>query len=349
MHNNDDLLSDMDELSLDDELWDDEEIENLEHSALDTAEETLAVQTKNKTSKKPPILALFIIGAAGLGAFYYVSQIMNAEQALPPIVKIEQAAPDTVQSARTHTDFNSQSPETALISDPASPHLESSAPEQDVSTSPLIPLPDETQIQNAVLANLDIESETEDATIAETDMQLSSEGTQQITDILKDSPIENAPLKNPEESLIDEEALLSITDKQPVKDDVREYNPEPDTAPNEVVQPPKSVTPQNQEAQSEIESEALVAPAPQDTRTTATTAADAKPTKNTEASKPSEPSIIWTIKAAQPGKAVIYDRASGATKSIEIDDFVPSLGRILSISNASGTWVIKGSKRSIKN
>ncbi len=52
----------------------------------------------------------------------------------------------------------------------------------------------------------------------------------------------------------------------------------------------------------------------------------------------------WVIKAILPGKAVIHDKVSGETRSVEIGDHVPSVGKILSIRKVNGKWLITGSK-----
>lgn len=68
----------------------------------------------------------------------------------------------------------------------------------------------------------------------------------------------------------------------------------------------------------------------------------AKPTvsaKNTEKSDKNQ----WVIKAVLPGQAVIHDKLSGETRSVEIGDFVKTIGTIKSIKKVSNKWVVTGS------
>ncbi len=55
----------------------------------------------------------------------------------------------------------------------------------------------------------------------------------------------------------------------------------------------------------------------------------------------------WVIRAAQAGKAVIYDKISTEMKSIEVGDTVTGLGLIKSIKMLDGQWVIQGTKNKL--
>ncbi len=57
---------------------------------------------------------------------------------------------------------------------------------------------------------------------------------------------------------------------------------------------------------------------------------------------------VWIIRAAQPGRAVIYDKKSGEMKSVEVGNVVDQVGRIKSISKSSGKWVITGTISTIR-
>lgn len=70
-----------------------------------------------------------------------------------------------------------------------------------------------------------------------------------------------------------------------------------------------------------------------------------KKTTNTENSTKTQKPVtskkpIWLIKAAQSGKAVIYDKNSQKIQSIEINDKIDGIGRIKSIEMRDGRWVI---------
>ncbi|MDH5722441.1 MAG: hypothetical protein OEY94_03850 [Alphaproteobacteria bacterium] len=55
----------------------------------------------------------------------------------------------------------------------------------------------------------------------------------------------------------------------------------------------------------------------------------------------------WALRSAQNGSAVLYNKKSGETKSVETGYFVPGIGRITSISKINGKWVVKGSIGSV--
>ncbi|PCI55403.1 MAG: hypothetical protein COB36_07200 [Alphaproteobacteria bacterium] len=55
----------------------------------------------------------------------------------------------------------------------------------------------------------------------------------------------------------------------------------------------------------------------------------------------------WTVRAAQSGKAVVYDKNSKEMKSVEINDTLSGIGRIKSIQLKNGRWVITGTKGKI--
>ncbi|MGH1403879.1 MAG: hypothetical protein ACRBDL_06515 [Alphaproteobacteria bacterium] len=56
---------------------------------------------------------------------------------------------------------------------------------------------------------------------------------------------------------------------------------------------------------------------------------------------------VWSIRAIQPGRAVIREEKTGEMKSVEIGDTVTGLGRIKSIDKKSGQWVIKGTSGTV--
>tara|TARA_B100001989_G_C24522013_1_gene456401 strand:- start:345 stop:1625 length:1281 start_codon:yes stop_codon:yes gene_type:complete len=76
-----------------------------------------------------------------------------------------------------------------------------------------------------------------------------------------------------------------------------------------------------------------------------------------EKSKPEEKSTVvkkytykasdWVLRSAQTGRAVIYNKRSGETKSVEVGYFVSGLGKIESISKVSGKWIVKGTMGSV--
>lgn len=55
----------------------------------------------------------------------------------------------------------------------------------------------------------------------------------------------------------------------------------------------------------------------------------------------------WVVRAAQPGKAMIYDKISREQRSVEAGMNVPGVGLIKSIAKKSGRWVVSGTKSSV--
>ncbi|MGB4107538.1 MAG: hypothetical protein WBK55_07055 [Alphaproteobacteria bacterium] len=54
--------------------------------------------------------------------------------------------------------------------------------------------------------------------------------------------------------------------------------------------------------------------------------------------------VAWELKAAQPGKAVLFSKATGDTRNVAVGDTVEGLGKIASISNETGRWTVLGSR-----
>ena len=67
----------------------------------------------------------------------------------------------------------------------------------------------------------------------------------------------------------------------------------------------------------------------------------------TKKTAPKKAKKKWIIRAAQSGKAVIYDMVSTEMKSIEVGDTVNGLGRIKFIGKKDGRWLIDGTVRDI--
>lgn len=73
-----------------------------------------------------------------------------------------------------------------------------------------------------------------------------------------------------------------------------------------------------------------------------------KKTRENISKKTNTPKAIWTIRAAQAGKAVIYDKNSKEMKSVEVNDTIKGIGRIKSIKLQNGLWVIIGTSGKIQ-
>lgn len=60
--------------------------------------------------------------------------------------------------------------------------------------------------------------------------------------------------------------------------------------------------------------------------------------------KVEKPARVWKLRSAKPGSAVLYDQRYDEMKTVEIGDTVSGLGKITSISNSTGKWVVEGTK-----
>ncbi len=89
-----------------------------------------------------------------------------------------------------------------------------------------------------------------------------------------------------------------------------------------------------------IEKPEEVAPAPVEK---AATPAPAKPKPAVTKTAAS----TWTLRSAQPGKAVIASKTTSDLRTVEVGNTVPGLGRITDISIVNGKWVVRGTQGSV--
>jgi hypothetical protein len=68
----------------------------------------------------------------------------------------------------------------------------------------------------------------------------------------------------------------------------------------------------------------------------------AKPRKVSPKKPVKAASVRWVLKSAQPGHAVIANAATGDMLSVEIGSVITGLGRVTSVSNETGRWVVQG-------
>ncbi len=89
-------------------------------------------------------------------------------------------------------------------------------------------------------------------------------------------------------------------------------------------------------------------PAPAKTVTKKTTAPKAAPKPVAQAkSKPKVVATSWKLRSAQPGKATISAKNSQDMRSVEVGQTISGLGRITSIAQENGKWVVRGTKSSV--
>ncbi|GJL85715.1 MAG: hypothetical protein DHS20C02_14900 [Micavibrio sp.] len=71
-----------------------------------------------------------------------------------------------------------------------------------------------------------------------------------------------------------------------------------------------------------------------------------KPAKTINSSKTGKKSTSakWTLRSAQPGKAMVSDKGSGDFKTVKVGDTLSGIGRIVSIDLENNKWVVTGTK-----
>jgi len=77
-----------------------------------------------------------------------------------------------------------------------------------------------------------------------------------------------------------------------------------------------------------------------------TVTSSSKPRKSTSKPK-ARPVKKWVLRSAQPGQAVVAQKGSSDVRTIEVGDRVSGIGRVQSISNSSGLWVVQGTSGKI--
>lgn len=61
-----------------------------------------------------------------------------------------------------------------------------------------------------------------------------------------------------------------------------------------------------------------------------------------------KPLIIWTLRGASPGQAVIVQQGTENIRTVNVGDSVDGLGRIQSVAIENGQWVVRGTSGTIK-
>ncbi|MCB1784377.1 MAG: hypothetical protein KDI13_10340 [Alphaproteobacteria bacterium] len=112
-----------------------------------------------------------------------------------------------------------------------------------------------------------------------------------------------------------------------------EPQPEPEIAPAPAPEPEASVP---------VQPEPVAVPAPH------VEAASQPVAKPVAPKKVEKPAPVWKLRSAQPGRAVIYDQRTDEMKTVEVGDTVAGIGKILSVSNETGKWVVRGTRGEIK-
>lgn len=315
-------------------------------------------ETPSKTSKKKagaPIkagLALILLSAAGAGGYYYYSQI---PQKKPVIVQIE---PELINSVKTTENAATAENEEEIVTFPQQP-LENItiAPEAPLSqneskfdtvdnSGPLTPLPTNLEGLQVELPDLDTTNESDTLEITEQENVVSDNTINTDEDIIVSDEITIPVITE-----FNEDAMLSKTETSPEPIDVQEIENATITSNSEEQTVP---TPEEGTHNDEITENASLNDTPEGTQAIVKTVDQKKsePQKidtKIETKKVKSITINWQIRAAQPGKAVIYDRINDVMRSVEIGDYLAETGKITHIQKVNGKWTISGSKGKITN
>ena len=81
---------------------------------------------------------------------------------------------------------------------------------------------------------------------------------------------------------------------------------------------------------------------------TSKAASSSKPSSQTPVKAVSKPAPLWVLQSAHDGKAVLKDRNTGNILRVHVGQNVDGLGTIRSIGLQNGTWIVQGSRHSVK-
>ena len=372
MQNPDDILDDLDS-DLDYDNWEDDGLLDEAHLDeapienglnLDDGEDnnpSSSDMPPHKKSAKPALLLLLLLGSGGLGAYYYLST--QASQKTTPIVKLD--------TARLSDDENDGSPimasDTDVDIDQAVISIDEDVPQnnvtqnqQPIDDSVLTPMPTAAEESNIVLAPLDMtdaigmdieaatspdssltenivistpeiqepNTDTEIPALSLQEQQLLSKTEETLSAFSASEPSENSIETNNIDTLKNDTSSLDLPAAQ--------ANPLPDSSePEERVE---KITKIKQETKKDQE----INKAAKLTEKSATVTAPPVPDNKVP---PPEPQ--WEIRGANPQAAVLYDKTSKETRTVEPGNTVKGLGRIKSIHKKDGKWVVAGTSGNV--
>ncbi len=249
-------------------------------------------------------LPIVLIGVLGSGYYYYTGNTKKVD--LPPIVNLDLTQSDTPPLATNKND----APKDFSVEPPEQQNNPQASEEKQVILTPLpdnisdIQLPPLVVSENQAPPSKDEESILAPPTAAD---------------------IEKSPPEHPiqeQDILSRTEEVIDVKEKEldHVKDDATQTKIDDSAAPLKIVEDAHK-----KQVQKPAIKEKII-----DTNEILTKSATATD------------KVIWKIKGASPQSAVIYNKSSGETRSIEPGNTVKGLGRIKSISKENGKWVVIG-------
>ncbi len=318
-----------------DDSWDDALEEDVSSDDLDIeqgTEETLAKTSKAKPMIKLVLLSSVLIGSS-LGIYSYTA-ISDQDKSIP-IVKIDKSSVMNAELTTPNVDI-------ITTPDPVNPADHATMSQRDISQDNILtPMP-HSEATNIVLSNLDSELKSPDG------------ASDKITvdyEAIKSIPLSEDELLSKTESSFQEKNtnISYIENTDNIIEETVDLIPEKSKE-EELTIVSKPIELETIETKSDViieeANEHIVLPstkpAPPIKEKVIISDNISKQTKKTE-----EKEITWTIRAAQPGKAVVYDKTNKVMRSIEINNNLPGIGRIKSIKLKNGRWVITGTKGNI--
>ncbi|PCJ02000.1 MAG: hypothetical protein COB14_03035 [Alphaproteobacteria bacterium] len=311
--------SNLDEYEFDDDfdnLWDDDlgEDNNAIEDHLETKnkentqEENQPAPSKEKRTKLP--FVLFLI--AGVGAALYFSFPPSKQDNPVPIVKINQYL-----DGEPHSEIDTKAP--------AIQHTKNV--QQEKRHSILTPMPED--IDTTILSLPELTPTT-------------------LRKINLNSTIERKIIDD--KKTLSEDELLSKTEATYKK--IEKPAQIIEDTPIKIIAPTVPTTKAKKVKIEQPVVEKIIPPVPTHKKITKKSTGKEpvtnKKTRESISKKTNTLKAMWTIRAAQAGKAVIYDKNNKEMKSVEVNDTIKGIGRIKSIKLQNGLWVIIGTSGKIQ-
>lgn len=297
------------------------------------------------TSKAKPMIKFVLLLSLLIGASFgaYSFMVISHEEKNIPIIKLDKHSimnarqpetTDAINIRQLNVADNKASHSGAGINTETPPALQKEATHNTVLT----PMPNGTDGKGIALPNLNPENIDKNSINTPINSKASNSRTLSEDDLLSKTEslyeVEKTEIIAPIHKLDEAEPVLAPENKESIADTAVE--------------------------QALIEGNVIIATPVKDTilpsvkplapqKTTASNPAQT-PAKINKASTDvlkSSKKITWTIRAAQPGNAVIYDKINKEMKSVEVNDTLPNIGRITSIRLKNGRWIITGTKGNI--
>lgn len=319
MQESDGLIDDPDD-NLEYELWEDDGDPDNNEAQSAQLEEEYAPPLKKKKRGASLFLIITLIALACLG-YYYIKYHMNTEQVMPPIVSLGASTELNVPAASEKI-----APLPNDLADAVSVEAKKGTQRKEKDVV-LTPLPDAILDSDINLPSLEAEIEPDAV------MPFENEATEAVSNTTQYNISDN------EQKIISKTEETLAIEATPENNSALlvEARPEKKThVQNNLTDSPTVSVPE--ETTQKIQDSTILDKAKAEKTITKTEKSIIVP-KETSVSlnKP-----VWKIKGASPQRAVIYNKESGETRSVEPGNNVKGLGRIKSIRKENGKWVVIG-------